>query len=116
MNDPDLLFLDEPTEGLDPIGRKEVRDLLVSLRAAGKTIFLNSHLLSEIEVVCDHVLILKEGVAVRTGTPADFARHTGEYCVRVAQLNDAVRAAARSVVDAARWDGNALFLVPRDRA
>src|SRR5438067_8548079 len=58
LNDPELLFLDEPTDGLDPLGRVFVRDLVVRLRASGKTVFLNSHLLSEIESVCDRILIL----------------------------------------------------------
>lgn len=61
MSDPDLLFLDEPTSALDPIGRKMVRDLIVNLRDKGKTIFLNSHLLSELETVCDHIAIIREG-------------------------------------------------------
>lgn len=61
MPDPDLLFLDEPTSALDPIGRKMVRDLIVNLKDQGKTVFLNSHLLSELETVCDHIAIIREG-------------------------------------------------------
>ncbi|MBM7868189.1 ATP-binding cassette domain-containing protein [Heliobacterium gestii] len=61
LSDPELVFLDEPTSALDPIGRKEVRDLLVQLRARGKTVFLNSHLLSELETVCDRIAIIKQG-------------------------------------------------------
>ncbi|MZP30348.1 ATP-binding cassette domain-containing protein [Heliobacterium undosum] len=61
LPDPELIFLDEPTSALDPIGRKEVRDLLVQLRAQGKTVFLNSHLLSELETVCDRIAIIKQG-------------------------------------------------------
>src|SRR5574341_1378505 len=76
INNPDLLFLDEPTEGLDPIGRKQVRDLLMRLRAEGKTIFLNSHILSEVEMVCDEMLMLKKGEMVRAGKPSDFTRRT----------------------------------------
>ena len=68
MNDPDLLLLDEPTDGLDPVGRRETRDLLVRLRGQGKTIFLNSHLLSELEMVCDRVAILVQGKVVLQGT------------------------------------------------
>jgi len=104
VNDPDLLLLDEPTEGLDPVGRKQVRDLLVELRGRGKTIFLNSHLLSEVELVCDHVVILDRGSIVRSGAPADFIRHTGEYRLRLAEGNDAVRAAVESVAPGARWN------------
>ena len=68
LNAPDLLFLDEPTDGVDPAGRREIRDLLVELRGEGKTIFLNSHLLSEVEQVCTRVAILKGGRLVREGT------------------------------------------------
>ncbi|MGZ4134788.1 MAG: ABC transporter ATP-binding protein, partial [Tumebacillaceae bacterium] len=58
LGDPELIFLDEPTSALDPIGRREVRDLMAELRREGKTVFLNSHLLSEVETVCDHVAII----------------------------------------------------------
>ena len=72
LGDPDLLFLDEPTDGVDPVGRREIRDLLVELSREGKTIFLNSHLLSEVEQVCTRVAILKEGQLVREGTVAEL--------------------------------------------
>jgi ABC-2 type transport system ATP-binding protein len=104
INDPDLLLLDEPTEGLDPVGRKQVRDLLVELRGRRKTIFLNSHLLSEVELVCDQVMILDGGRTVRSGAPRDFMQHTGEYRVRVAEVTDAVRAAVDAVAPGARWN------------
>lgn len=68
LNDPDLLFLDEPTSGVDPVGRREIRDLVLELRDAGTTIFLNSHLLSEVEKVCTQIAILREGQLVRKGT------------------------------------------------
>ncbi len=67
LNDPELLFLDEPTSGLDPVGRSEMRDLILDLRAAGKTVFLNSHLLSELENICDRVAILRQGRMARQG-------------------------------------------------
>jgi len=116
LNDPDLLFLDEPTEGLDPLGRKQVRDLLITLRAAGKTIFLNSHLLSEIELVCDQVAIIDKGRVVRTGHPEDFTRSTGVYRIKLARLDDQVRLAAIAVAGDLRCGDNALEFVPRDRA
>jgi ABC-2 type transport system ATP-binding protein len=62
LHDPDLVFLDEPTDGLDPAGRAHVRQTLVRLKGEGKTIFLNSHLLQEVELVCDRVAILDRGV------------------------------------------------------
>ncbi|MEM6364803.1 MAG: ABC transporter ATP-binding protein, partial [Planctomycetota bacterium] len=61
MHDPDLLVLDEPTDGLDPVGRSEVRGVIERLRDAGKTIFLNSHILHEVEVVCTHLAIMAGG-------------------------------------------------------
>lgn len=67
LNDPKLIFLDEPTSALDPIGRKDVRDLMVYLKDLGKTIFLNSHLLNEVESVCDHVSIVHNGQHVVQG-------------------------------------------------
>ena len=66
LNDPLLIFLDEPTSGLDPIGRRLVRDLIHELRQKGTTIFLNSHLLSEVEITCDRVAFIKHGEVLRT--------------------------------------------------
>ncbi len=66
LGDPDLLVLDEPTSGLDPIGIKEIRDILLDLKGRGKTIFLNSHLLSEIEKTCDSIAILNKGKIIHT--------------------------------------------------
>jgi ABC-2 type transport system ATP-binding protein len=64
VHEPDLVFLDEPTSGLDPMGRRMVRDILRAERDRGATVFLNSHLLSEIEVTCDQVVFIKEGEVV----------------------------------------------------
>lgn len=86
LNDPELLVLDEPTDGLDPAGRRAVRELLLELRAQGKTIFLNSHLLSELEMVCDRVSILIDGLVARQGTIRELTEHTVEY--RIAALGD----------------------------
>jgi len=61
LNEPDLLVLDEPLSGLDPIGRKEIRDILVEQRSQGKTIFFSSHILSDIEVICENVAIIQNG-------------------------------------------------------
>ena len=72
INDPKLLFLDEPTDGIDPVGRREIRDLLKTLRDQGKTIFLNSHLLSEVERISDEIAILKNGRLVRKGSVDEF--------------------------------------------
>jgi len=67
INDPDLLLLDEPTDGVDPIGRKEIRDIILHLKQRGKTIFINSHLLSEVEMVSDEVAIMNKGKIVVQG-------------------------------------------------
>lgn len=74
VNDPQILFLDEPTDGVDPVGRKEIRDLLVRMRSEGRTVFLNSHLLSEAEQVCDRVAILLQGRVVKEGALAALQR------------------------------------------
>ncbi len=81
VGDPDLLILDEPTSGLDPIGRRHTRDLLLSLRDMGKTIFLSSHLLSEIENICDIVAVLRSGKIVAHGKPDDVRK--SESLVRI---------------------------------
>jgi ABC-2 type transport system ATP-binding protein len=83
INDPQLLFLDEPTDGVDPIGRKEIRDLLVHLKAQGTTIFLNSHLLSEVEMICDRVAILNKGKVVRTGTISELTTQKLTYIMQL---------------------------------
>jgi ABC-2 type transport system ATP-binding protein len=74
VNDPDLIVLDEPTDGLDPVGRREVRDVLLQLRERGKTVFLNSHLLSELEMVCHRVAILVQGRVAMQGTLDDLTK------------------------------------------
>ena len=66
LNEPALVFLDEPTSGLDPVGRRLVRDIIRELRSRGTTVFLNSHLLSEVEITCDRVAFIKHGEVVRT--------------------------------------------------
>lgn len=67
INEPEIVFLDEPMSGLDPVGRREVRDLIASLRDEGKTVFMCSHILSDIEVLCDQVAILKRGKLSQMG-------------------------------------------------
>lgn len=88
MNDPDLIFLDEPTDGVDPIGRKEIRDVLIELKSRGKTIFLNSHLLSEIELVCDRVAILNKGVLIKEGKVSDITSSTDIFIFETSDLSD----------------------------
>ncbi|HWC78252.1 MAG TPA: ABC transporter ATP-binding protein, partial [Blastocatellia bacterium] len=68
INDPEVVFMDEPMSGLDPIGRREVRDLLLSLREQRKTVFFSSHILSDVEALCDRAAILSRGKLVRCGS------------------------------------------------
>ncbi len=77
VNRPALLLLDEPTSALDPVGRRVVRELLVELRRRGQSVLLNSHLLSEVELVCDHVAIVDHGRVVAAGTPEELTRPRG---------------------------------------
>jgi ABC-2 type transport system ATP-binding protein len=74
INDPEVVFLDEPMSGLDPIGRREVRDLISTLRQEGKTVFMCSHILSDIEVLCDRIAILKSGRLAHVGYLSDLQK------------------------------------------
>ncbi len=78
INDPEIVFLDEPMSGLDPVGRREVRDLIASLRDEGKTVFMCSHILSDIEVLCDQVAILKRGKLSQVGYLDELRQTTGD--------------------------------------
>lgn len=91
INDPEILFLDEPTDGVDPIGRMEIRTLLTSLRDEGKTIFLNSHLLSEVEMICDRVAILHQGSLVRIGDVHTLTTGESGYRIELEGGPDTVR-------------------------
>jgi ABC-2 type transport system ATP-binding protein len=74
VNDPELLFLDEPMSGLDPIGRRLVRDLILELRRAGKTVLFSTHILSDAEALCDRVAVLRSGRLVKVGALGDLLR------------------------------------------
>lgn len=78
VNDPEIVFLDEPMSGLDPIGRREVRDLIASLRTKGTSVFMCSHILSDIEVLCDRVAILNRGRLSETGTLEELRERAGD--------------------------------------
>jgi len=117
VNDPEILFLDEPTDGLDPLGRKDVRNLLIAQRAEGKTIFLNSHLLSEVELICDQIAMMEKGSLVRLVTPTEFTRGTGEYVVRLGPTTEEVRTAAKSALGGeVVWERDSFRFAPRDLA
>ena len=112
MNDPELVVLDEPTDGLDPVGRRDVRNLLIELRKKGTTIFLNSHLLSELEMVCDRVAILVEGLVARQGTLTELTEHTVEYKITCATAPAPV--AAKLATLGAKTDGRFVTLAGHD--
>jgi ABC-2 type transport system ATP-binding protein len=85
LNKPDLVFLDEPTSGLDPMGRRLVRDIINRLRGEGTAVFLNSHLLSEVEQTCDRVAFIRQGTVLSTANVADFDTEKLQVLVRVGQ-------------------------------
>src|SRR6266576_6452714 len=83
LNDPDLLILDEPANGLDPAGIVEMRDLLRNLAASGKTVFISSHVLSEVQQICSRVAIINHGRLIRVAPVAELIQAPGEFEVRV---------------------------------
>lgn len=90
LNEPDLLILDEPTDGVDPVGRREIRDILVELKNEGKTVFINSHLLSEVEKVCTSIAILNEGKLVRTGSIDELTAADRSYRLACTHIPDPI--------------------------
>ena len=90
VNDPELLILDEPTSALDPLARVAVREMLIEARGRGKTVFLSSHLLSEIELLCDRVAVLHRGRLIRVARTAELLEAVGqtEIVVRGANAGD----------------------------
>jgi ABC-2 type transport system ATP-binding protein len=81
---PELVFLDEPTDGVDPLGRREIRAILQELKEAGVTVFINSHLLSEVELICDRVAIMDRGKLAREGTIAELTEQHNVYVIGLA--------------------------------
>ena len=88
LNDPDLIFLDEPTSGLDPVGRRLVRDVIKAQRERGATVFLNSHLLSEVEITCDRVAFIKHGELLETRELRGGAGEAVRVSMRVQKLSE----------------------------
>lgn len=100
LSNPDLIFLDEPTDGVDPIGRKEIRDILHELKAKGTTIFLNSHLLSEVEMICDRVAILNKGDLIKEGNVHDLTQAENIFMIHTASALSADLKQKVSQIDA----------------
>jgi ABC-2 type transport system ATP-binding protein len=109
VNDPQLVLLDEPTDGLDPVGRKEIRNVLLRLRDEGKTVFLNSHLLGEMERVCDRVAILIGGRVVRQGSVEDLTVNSQCY-----EIELAVSPFAQDALISSALEWQVLDVVPPD--
>jgi ABC-2 type transport system ATP-binding protein len=111
VHDPELLVLDEPMSGLDPVGRKEVRDLIVDEKQRGHTVFFSSHILSDVEMLCDRVCILRKGEVVVSGSLhellAEDKRHSE---VTIAGASEALRRALEPMANATRELGDALVM------
>ena len=101
LNDPDLVFLDEPTSGLDPLGRRLVRDVIKGLRQRGTAVFLNSHLLSEVEKTCDRVAFIRDGRVLQVTTLEAFDQESFQVTLRVG------RPTAQLLIGLARFDKHA---------
>ncbi len=111
LNYPELVFLDEPTSGLDPVGRRLVRDIIRSLRSQGTTIFLNSHLLSEVEITCDRVAFIKFGEVLRVNALSDLVNGETTLTVRVHNLPGEDVSGLEEWGKDIRLDGDTLHMV-----
>ena len=110
LNDPALVFLDEPTSGLDPVGRRLVRDIIADLKRGGTTIFLNSHLLSEVEITCDRVAFIKHGEVVRVSELKTLVDGATSVTVRAHGLTPQVLNGLGQWSKEVRADGNQVTL------
>lgn len=109
LHDPDLIVLDEPATALDPAGIRDVRALLAALRDEGKTIFISSHLLSEVEQICDSVCVVSKGRQVYQGSLSGLTTGAGRVRISIQEIDEAERA-VRALGWIARREGGALFV------
>lgn len=114
LNSPKLVILDEPTSALDPIGRRDVRDIIRQLKAENVTVFLNSHLLSEIETVCDRVAIIDKGRVVRQGNLAEMLVDTLELEITAGNITPALLDALRRIDPQLHQEGKQIRMVAGD--
>jgi len=115
INDPELVILDEPTSGLDPVGRRLVRDVIHDLRKRGTTVFLNSHMLSEVEVTCDRVAFIKRGQVIRTSQLNELVDGEISVEVRAKKLSPEIQRGLEQWAQNIRLDGNLLsFSIQRE--
>lgn len=110
LNDPQLVILDEPTSGLDPVGRRLVRDIIASLRQKGVTVFLNSHLLSEVEITCDRVAFIKHGEVLRVSLLKTLVDSEVSVRIRARRVGPAVMEGLSRWSHSVRQDGEHLSL------
>jgi len=111
VHDPELLILDEPMSGLDPVGRKEVRDLIVEERQRGRTVFFSSHILSDVEMLCDRVCILRRGEVIVAGALRELlAEDKRRSEVTIGGANDALREALSAMGHVTRAVGDVLVM------
>ncbi|HSW09742.1 MAG TPA: ABC transporter ATP-binding protein [Bacillota bacterium] len=110
VGDPRVVFLDEPTSGLDPLGRRQVREILLAIKEAGKTIFLNSHLLSEVEQVCDGVAIINRGTVVAAGRLDELQAGRGTVTIRLDGLTGELATGLRQHYPDLQWEGDRISL------
>ena len=99
INDPEIVFLDEPMSGLDPVGRREIREMIAGLRDKGTTVFMSTHILSDIEALCDEVAILRNGRLTASGNLADLLASTGEQRVLEISVQGVTADAIRDSID-----------------
>jgi len=116
LNDPEVVILDEPTSGLDPVGRRLVRDIIRDLRQQGTTVFLNSHLLSEVEITCDRVAFIKNGEIIRTSALQTLVEGELTVEVRARNLRPEVVAGLGRWSQNPRADGEHLSLTLADES
>ena len=117
INNPDLVFLDEPTSGLDPVGRRLVRDIIHDLRKRGTCVFLNSHLLSEIEITCDRVAFIKHGEVIRVIELKSLENIHASVTIRASGLTPEIIAGLSQWGQDIRADGNHLTLaIPNENS
>jgi len=110
IHEPELIFLDEPTSGLDPMGRRLVRDIIRSQRDRGATVFLNSHLLSEVEITCDHVAFIKDGEVIATRDLQAMTDGEIRVSVRARKLSMKIVAGITSWCTSTNLEGEQLTL------
>src|SRR5258706_16264320 len=117
VHDPELLILDEPMSGLDPVGRKDVRDLILEERARKKTVFFSTHILGDVETLCDRLCILRKGEVVVSGSLGEMLdQSTSASEISIEGADDALRAELQAIGPLREGGAQLLLDVPNDVA